>query len=108
MDTLDSMDLDFVSVGEKAVVGEGTTILGHSFKDGVMVFSEASFPLASFSVMTLAGCIVDILNNLSGSLPLRFDQFIQGMLRFGLRLLSSFELLQRGLHQVLFNLHCWY
>ena len=42
VDTLDIMDLDFLSIGENAVVGEGATILGHYFKDGDLVFSKVS------------------------------------------------------------------
>ena len=41
VDTLDVLDLDFVESGENSVIGEGTTIVGHTFRDGKIVFSQA-------------------------------------------------------------------
>lgn len=44
VDTLDVVDFDSLEIGEKAAVGEGTTVLGHTFdKNGDLVFNKVSF-----------------------------------------------------------------
>ena len=42
IDTLDVMDLEHLEVGENAVVGEGTTIVCHNFKDGHIIYNKVS------------------------------------------------------------------
>lgn len=42
IDTLDVMDHQFLQIGAGAVVGEGTTIVAHTFKDGHILFNQAS------------------------------------------------------------------
>ena len=34
------MDYEFLEIGENVVVGEGTTVLAHTFKDGNIIFSK--------------------------------------------------------------------
>jgi hypothetical protein len=36
------MDLDLIEIGEKAVVGEGATLLAHAFEDGQLTFKKVS------------------------------------------------------------------
>ena len=40
VDSLDVMDYEFLEIGENVVVGEGTTVLAHTFKDGNIIFSK--------------------------------------------------------------------
>ena len=40
IDTLDVMDCDYLTVGPDAVVGEGTTVSCHKFKDGFISFER--------------------------------------------------------------------
>ena len=40
IDTLDVMDLPMLKCGIDSVIGEGTTIVGHTIKDGSLVFGE--------------------------------------------------------------------
>lgn len=45
IEALDVMDLDMLETGKNVTVGEGATIIAHTFKDGYLHFSEV--PLTS-------------------------------------------------------------
>lgn len=49
IDTLDIMDLEHLEVGENAVIGEGTTIVCHTFQDGNIIYNTVS-PCFPFSL----------------------------------------------------------
>lgn len=40
IDTVDIMDIDCLVIGKNAVVGEGATVMAHTFKDGAITFSK--------------------------------------------------------------------
>ena len=40
IDSLDVMDLDLVEIEDEVVIGEGTTVLGHSFEGGKLHFCK--------------------------------------------------------------------
>lgn len=42
IDTLDFMDPDMLDIGDEVAIGEGATVLGHSFRDGMLCFSKVS------------------------------------------------------------------
>ena len=42
IDTTDYMDLDFLDIGDKVAVGEGTTIVAHRFDGAVLRFQKVS------------------------------------------------------------------
>ena len=42
IDTLDVMDLEHLEVGENAVIGEGTTIVCHTFQDGNIIYNTVT------------------------------------------------------------------
>lgn len=43
IDTLDVMDFDCLVIGKNAVLGEGATVIAHTFKDGHITYSKVSF-----------------------------------------------------------------
>lgn len=45
VDSLDFMDLDFVEIGDNAVIGEGTTVVAHTFENGTLRFSKVLLDL---------------------------------------------------------------
>ena len=42
LDSIDINDIDFIEVGPNSVIGEGTTVIAHSFKGGMLSFEQAS------------------------------------------------------------------
>ena len=40
IDSIDIMDIDCLVIGKNAVIGEGATILAHTFKDDTITFSK--------------------------------------------------------------------
>lgn len=44
IDSIDVMDLDFLTIGPEAVVSEGTIVTCHTFKDGFITFERVRLP----------------------------------------------------------------
>jgi len=42
IDSLDFMDLDLIDIGAEAVVGEGATLVAHTFTNGQLTFNKVS------------------------------------------------------------------
>lgn len=55
IDTLDIMDLHMLTCGEDSVIAEGATIIGHTFKNGYLIFGPVSGVRGQ-------GCTVDDCN----------------------------------------------
>ena len=46
VDSLDVMDAAFLEIGDDVVLGEHSTLLAHTFKDGCITFQKVNFPCA--------------------------------------------------------------
>ncbi|KAK9812147.1 hypothetical protein WJX73_000290 [Symbiochloris irregularis] len=61
VESLDLMDLHMLQCGEDVVLGEGSTIVGHTFKDGCIVFNhvkiERGAVVQPYSVVTPETCL---------------------------------------------------
>ena len=42
IDTLEVMDFDYITIGPDAVIGEGSIVTCHTFKDGFITFDKVS------------------------------------------------------------------
>lgn len=78
IDSLDVSDWDLLEIGDEAVIGEGATLMAHSFKDGclhfdqVLVFCGCSPPLPAAMELRkiIAKVIFNIILHVTAVLPI--------------------------------------
>lgn len=61
IDSTDFMDPDLLEIGDGVAISEGSTVLGHAFKDGKLHFSKArchSFPYRALISVSHQSCSI--------------------------------------------------